>query len=162
MKRTTPILTLALAALLLAAAEPAGRQLTVQVMSAKIRKEAKFWAPAVATAEAGQKVEEAGRAGAWVEVVTAAGARGWVHESAVTYEAVRLSGGSRTADRSTSTKDVSLAGKGFTEEVEEQYKAQNRELDFEAVDAMSALVVTDAEIEAFLQEGRLAQWGETP
>lgn len=150
---------LAAAIFALAAMAFAASQLTVQVSQSRIRKDAKFWAPSVASVSAGDRLSELRRKGDWIEVKNAAGASGWIHASAVTSKKITLGAGSKTADRGVSADEVSLAGKGFTEDVENEYRKANGELDFDAVDRMSSLKVSDKELEAFLKEGKLAEWG---
>ncbi len=145
--------------LVLAATAFAVSQLTVQVSQSRIRKDAKFWAPSVASVSAGDQLSEIRRKGDWVEVRTESGASGWIHSSAVTSKKLKLGAGSETAARETSADEISLAGKGFTEEVEEEYKKSNDELDFDGVDRMSTLTVSDEDLGRFLEEGHLAEWG---
>ncbi|MBN1826888.1 MAG: hypothetical protein JW958_11535 [Candidatus Eisenbacteria bacterium] len=143
--------------LLAAAVLYAGTQWTVQVKSTKLRKEPKFWAGAVKTVEIGAKLEETGRQGEWIRV-SAGGATGWVHESAVTTKKIALSGGGGTVDRNASDHEVSLASKGFTEEVEAEYKKSGKGLDYEAVDRVDRIRVSDEELRKFLEQGKLGDW----
>lgn len=147
------------AALLVSAVAFAANQLTVQVSETRVRKDAKFWAPSVVTVSAGEKLTELSHKGAWYQVKSASGKTGWVHQSAVTTKKIALSGGSTTAAQRASSDEIALAGKGFSEEVEEQYRKANAELDFAAVDAMVAFEVSDESVVAFLKEGKLADWG---
>ena len=55
-----------------------------------------------------------------------------------------------------STEELALAGKGFSEEAENAYKASNANLDFDAVDAIEAIVVSEADMKDFISEGHLA------
>ena len=54
-----------------------------------------------------------------------------------------------------SSDEVALAGKGFSQEVETEYKKQNRSLDYAWVDRMLTFKVSDADALRFLQEGGL-------
>jgi len=146
------------ASLLAAAAIHAGTMWTVQVKSTKIRKEPKFWAGAVKTARAGERLEEAGRQGVWIKV-NAGGRTGWVHESAVTTKKVVLSGGGDDVGRDASAREVSLASKGFSAEVEERYREDGGELNYDAVDRVVRVEASDDEIRSFLKEGKLGEWG---
>ncbi len=150
---------LIIAILALAAVAFAASQLTVQVSQSRIRKDAKFWAPSVAAVSAGDQLSEMSRKGDWIKVKNAAGASGWIHSSAVTSKKITLGSGSKTAGRDVSADEISLAGKGFTEEVEKEYSKANRDLDFSAVDRMVSLTLSDSDLESFLKEGKLAEWG---
>ena len=135
----------------------AAATLTVQVQSTKLRSEPKFWGATVATLSLGTKVTPAKEQGDWIQA-TALGKTGWVHKTAVTSRQVTLGGGGSTVATGTSTKEVSMGGKGFNSTVEKEY-AETKHMDFGAVDAMSKLTVSDTELEAFLKEGKLAEWG---
>ena len=54
-----------------------------------------------------------------------------------------------------SSDEVALAGKGFSQEIETEYKKQNRSLDYAWVDRMLTFKVSDAEALRFMQEGGL-------
>ncbi len=137
----------------------AASALTVQVSSTRMRKDAKFWAPSVETLTAGAKLSEVSRSGDWIRVKSPSGKTGWVHESAVTSRKVTLGTGSKIAAAGASSDEIALAGKGFNEQVEGEYKKANRSLDFEGVDRVSRITVSDDEVIQFLKEGRLADWG---
>jgi hypothetical protein len=53
--------------------------------------------------------------------------------------------------------EVALAGKGFSKEVEAEYKKQNRELDYTWVDWMGQQTLTAEQLVQFLKQGGLAQ-----
>jgi len=152
-------MTAGIGALLLAAAVlHAGTMWTVQVKNTKIRKEPKFWAGVVKSVAAGEKLTETGRRGKWIQV-SAGGASGWVHESAVTTKKIALSGGGESVGRDASAHEVSLASKGFSEEVESAYRKSGAALDYGAVDKIVRIQVSDKEIRSFLEKGKLGEWG---
>ncbi len=159
MKWNRRIVLIAATLIAFAAAAFAATQLTVQVSSTRIRKDGVFWAPSVAKVGAGERLTELSRKGDWIEVRTSAGERGWIHSTAVTTKKVTLGTGSSSASSGVSADEVSLAGKGFTEDVEKEYRKENADLDFDAVDRMSGMIVSDDELIAFLKEGKLAEWG---
>lgn len=143
---------LAAVALPLLAAEP----FTVQVRETKLRLEPKFWAPAIETLHAGDTVTEVSRQDAWVLAGAPSGKRGWLHESSVTHADVRLTGGTRTASGGASADEVALAGKGFTEEVEQAYRGAHGG-GYAALEALPP-PVDDGSLETFLKQGKLADW----
>jgi hypothetical protein len=153
--RRAAAILLSLACLAISAWVLAAAPLTVQVRETKLRKEPKFWAPAVATLKAGDAVGEIERQGDWIRG-TGRGATGWIHGSAVTTQAVVLTGGSTTASTETRSGDVSLAGKGFTDQVEREYRKE-KAAGFEDLERI-APPISDAELETFLREGKLAEW----
>lgn len=78
---------------------------------------------------------------------------GWVAEGSLTKKKITktASGGKVTA----SSKELALAGKGFSEESEGIYRASHSNLDFKTVDYMETIVVSDSELKNFLTEGHL-------
>ena len=156
-----PLALLGGAVLLLAAAAFAATTLTVQVQSTRLRETPKQWGASLATLNAGTKLTESKRQGDWVFVTTPSGKTGWVHASAVTSRNVALTSSGGNVSSGTSSKDVSMADKGFNPQVEAEY-AKTRNVDFAAVDGMLAITVTDEELEAFLKAGKLADWGVGP
>jgi len=94
--------------------------------------------------------------GAWKKV-TVPGTRreGWVHGSAVTSKVLVLKSGTQSVKTGASSSEVALAGKGFSEQVEKEFKKKNRTLDFTQVDRMETFKISPTQIEAFLEEGSL-------
>jgi hypothetical protein len=91
--------------------------------------------------------------GDWYRVEGAAS--GWVHKSSVTDGKVALTSTPGGASGSVNRDEVELAGRGFTPQVEEQYRSKNPTLDFSHVDAIEKTEVDPAELLAFVTEGRL-------
>jgi hypothetical protein len=57
--------------------------------------------------------------------------------------------------KETSSDEVALAGKGFTPEVENSYRAQHPEMNFAQVDRIESITVSPAKLQAFIKEGDL-------
>lgn len=155
MKRWLPIPVLALAALA-AVAAPAPQQMSVQVRSGQVRATASFLGRIVADLPYGTRVEIVQPSKPWMQVRTAAGQAGWMHESALSSARLQLKAGAGDAQAGTSASEVSLAAKGFTQQVEKEYRSKNPALDFAWVDRMEAFRVTAPESEAFLAAGQVA------
>jgi folate-dependent tRNA-U54 methylase TrmFO/GidA len=143
---------IALAALA-AAAYAASNRLTVTVEEAKIRKTKMFYAPAVATAHHGDTLEAGEHDGGWY-AVTFEGAEGFVHESAVSTKAGKAKAGKWSGSSEATAEEVTLAGKGFNEDVEKAYKKANRDLDFGLVDKMEKRQVSDKDMLSFMTSGK--------
>ncbi len=60
-----------------------------------------------------------------------------------------------TPVQQTSSDEVALAGKGFTPEVENGYRAKHPEMDFAQVDKVESFKVDPATLQAFIKEGDL-------
>jgi len=94
----------------------------------------------------------------WRKVSTDAGLTGWVSLSALTEKVVKLAAGSESAQTGASSGEVALAGKGFNEEVEKQYKSDGK-IDYTWVDRMKGYSPTDDQVASFLQQGGLNTTG---
>ncbi len=78
---------------------------------------------------------------------------GWISNGSLTSRKIVASAsGSKV---SASADEIALAGKGFSEEAENAYKAANKNLDFKTVDAIEKITVSEAELSNFAAEGKL-------
>lgn len=150
-----PVLAASLAFAVLAWA--AGEQLSVQVRTAKVRAKPSFLGAPVGELSYGAVVTVQGRQGPWVQVTGPAKLTGWLHESALTQGKLAMQSGGGAVGTGASGSEVALAGKGFNAEVEKEYRKENGDLDYTWVDRMEKIVVTPAEAERFLGEGRIRQ-----
>ena len=156
MKRNRFFLPAALLALALAAAAVQAAQMSVQVKEGVLREKASFLGKPVGSVAYGDRVDVLASQGDWRQVRSATGATGWIHSSALDSKRVTLAAASgNDVQLAASSDEVALAGKGFSQEVETEYKKQNRTLDYAWVDRMITFKVTDAEALRFLQEGGL-------
>ena len=156
MKRNRFFLPAALLALALAAAAVQAAQMSVQVKEGALREKASFLGKPVGNVAYGDRVDVLASQGDWRQVRSASGATGWIHSSALDSKRVTLAAASgNDVQLAASSDEVALAGKGFSQEIETEYKKQNRALDYAWVDRMITFKVTDAEALRFLQEGGL-------
>jgi hypothetical protein len=65
-----------------------------------------------------------------------------------------LQAGDENVQQSASSGEVALAGKGFNEQVEAEYKQQN-DLDYTMVDRMEQFTVSIDEVVLFVEQGEL-------
>jgi SH3-like domain-containing protein len=130
----------------------------VQVRSSPIRNTPSFMGQIVATAAYGDTVERLEAKGAWIQV-RAGGKEGWMHQSALTTRKVSMKAGEQDATVTASSKDLALAGKGFSKQVEGEFKERNKNIDFTWVNRMEEFKVSDAEARDFLKAGRVAPEG---
>lgn len=84
--------------------------------------------------------------------VKALGKEGWLRSQAFTTKPLDLKATGDTASGVSAT-EVSLAGRGFTEEIETDYRAKNPGLDFHTLDVLEAQGITDEELVQFLEDG---------
>ncbi len=152
-------LTTAVVMLVAARGAFAAETLSVQVRSADVRTTPSFLATVAGALAYGQRVAVDERSGSWVRVRTEDGRlTGWVHNSALTRSVVTLRPG-ETPAQAASSGELALAGKGFNADVEKQFRAANRNVDFSWVDRMERQAVPPARLAAFLAEGGLATGG---
>jgi hypothetical protein len=133
--------------------------LVVKIQITQLRKTPQFFAPVVAPLKAGDLLTKVSETGAWIQVRTAAGLSGWVHRSAVEVPRFGLMaavGGTKTQ---ATASEAALAGKGFSKQVEDSYKAKHAEANFAGVDRMLQVKVSSAHVEDFLKRGKLASGG---
>ena len=143
--------------LLVGASAWAAKEMSVQVRDGQLRNRASFLGAVVANVTYGDRVTVHAEQAGWSEVSTAAGARGWIHGSALTPKRGVLTAGASDAQVGASGAEVALAGKGFSQEVEAEYKQQNRDLDYTWVDWMGQQKVSNEQLVQFLKQGNLAQ-----
>ena len=145
--------------LIAASAWAAANEMSIQVKKAVLRDKPSFLGRPAAYAVYGDRVRVADRQGDWVHVETPAGAAGWVHASAVTAKRIVLKAGAADAPSSASADELALAGKGFNADVEAEFKAANRDVDYRWVDTMEGMNFSPNELSRFLRQGGVAPAG---
>lgn len=155
MKRRVLILCSILFVASLAFAAPkAGSIVTVRVLTAKVMKTPKFIGPAAGDVSRGAQLTFQEAKGDWYRV--SGTVEGWIHKTNLTERQVTLSskpGGDGAGNAS--RDEVELAGRGFTPQVEGEYRNKNPNLDFSHVDKIEKTSIDPAELEAFVAEGKL-------
>lgn len=132
------------------------RTLNVQVQKAEVRASPSPLGAIVGSAAYGDTVQVLEEKGAWVKVaLPGGGTSGWIHQSALTRQRIRLRAGEEDAEVRASSGEQALAGKGFNKDIEEAFKAKNQALNYAWVDRMIGYKVTPEQMRAFLQQGRL-------
>ena len=137
----------------------------VQVREAHLREKPSFLGKIVRKIpyETQVTVEEQPKGSDWLRVrVVEGGATGWVAQSALTPKDTTLKAGKGDADARAGRTTRSLAGRGFSEEVErsrrEELRGSDVEKGYETLDALlkkPAYSVDPAEVPAFALEGGL-------
>jgi uncharacterized protein YgiM (DUF1202 family) len=133
--------------------------LIVKVQTTYVRKEPKFYSPAVATLVAGETVTQISAQEGWFKVKTSKGVEGWIHSSAVGSKSFTLAAIDKSLKTQATAEEVALAGKGFNKQVEEEYKSRNKGLSFVEVDRMLRIIVKTEELRKFLENGKLGEFG---
>jgi SH3-like domain-containing protein len=134
--------------------------MSVQVRKADLRGTPSFLGKIVTSLPYGEKVAIEQQDGAWMKVA-AAGQIGWVHSSALTARQVTLQAGG--ANRTgASSGEMALAGKGFNADIEAQFKANHKDIDFSPVDRMEKIVIPASGLLKFAADGGLVTKGDLP
>ncbi len=159
-KRKTVFVTCCLMCLFVFAAVVLGQKLmNVQVKETQIRSAASFLGKIITKLDYAKEVEVLEEKGAWSRVsVVNSGAEGWVHTSALTKKKIILNPGKNDVKRAASSDEIALAGKGFAE-VEEKFKKENSHVDYNTVDKMEKIVVSQKQIIMFVKGGQLEPEG---
>ena len=87
---------------------------------------------------------------------------GWIHNAALAEKEIVLRAGDANVQKTASQREIALAGKGFNPQVENEYKKRNPNLDFEMIDRMERITVSDEKIRQFMMDGRLSPEGGKP
>jgi len=166
-----------LAVMLAPTAVPAEEEsVSIVVARTSMRQDRQFFAPAVQELQYRQTVQVLERSGDWIRVQHD-GQSGWIHQSAVTSKQVGSGGkksltsifgsgsGRDASDVAGYSKDeVALAGKGFNEDVEQDFRRQDQQANYDAVDWIDRRTVPDFIVAEFAKAGSLSPRGtaETP
>lgn len=138
---------------MLAASAGIGEDLmSVQIKEGQLRATPSFLGKVVARIRYGDQVEVLREEGKWVQARSGR-KTGWIHESALTEKKIVLAAGKKDVETAASSDELALAGKGFNADVEKEFKAQNRDIDFTWVDWMEKLTISPKEMVAFLKKG---------
>ena len=134
--------------------------MSVQVKTGQLRLTPSFLGKIVARLYYGDRIYVIEEKGSWLRVGLSAGAaEGWIHESALTPKKIVLQAGAKDIETAASSDELALAGKGFNQQVESEFRAKNPNLDFTWIDKMEAFVVAENEMKQFLKKGGLSPEG---
>jgi hypothetical protein len=154
---------LAVVALIVAgccAALAAGQKfLNVSVRQGEIRATPSPFGAILGAASYGDRVEILEENGAWLKVTASAGLTGWMHSSSLTKQRIKMLAGDTSAGTGASSGEMTLAGKGFSQEVEAAYKNKNPNMNFTWVDRMEKFKPSPQQIQTFLKDGALKEGG---
>ena len=128
----------------------------VQVRSAVILKEPKHLASILKRCAFGDPLTTISHEADWIRVRMPNNVEGFIHRSALSSQRVSLAGG-KNFSGGVSQTDISLAGKGFSPEIEKQLAAKNSTLNFRAVDSMEKINVSAEQTRAFAKTGKLSE-----
>ena len=126
----------------------------INVKTTSLKSSTGFFASTTGTVVYGDEVRVLALSGNYVQVRTSAGNKtGWIAKASLTSKRITTQGNTANA----SAKEVALAGKGFSPEVEAQYRKEGGKIDYDAVDEMERINITDRDLLIFIEEGRLSK-----
>lgn len=126
--------------------------MSVTVKKAQVRTKPSFLGKIVYILSYTDKVEVLDERAGWFFIETDGQSdRGWIHSSALTQKRLALKSGSKNLGTTASNNEVALAGKGFNNEVEAEYRSQN-DLDYTWIDKMETYNYGADEVISFLNE----------
>lgn len=132
------------------------KMMSIQVRKGDIRTTPSFLGKILTRLNYGDRVITYEEQGRWVKIKVPSGSReGWLHSSSLTPKKIILTAGAADVTQTASSEEVALAGKGFNRQVENSFRAQNRDIDFTWIDRMEQIVVSESDMRKFLKAGRL-------
>jgi hypothetical protein len=148
-------------AVVLAATAATGMELMkVQVREGQLCATPSFLGKVVATLPYGAGVGVLQRQGDWVRVgMPTHNQEGWMHSSALTEKNLRMAAGADDVAAAATGDELALAGKGFNQQVEQRFRAENPDMDFTWVDRMETWEMSAGDLARFVREGDLAMEG---
>lgn len=153
------IFLVALSFLCISATAQTQKTMSVQVKETQLRAKPSYLGKIVVRAPYGARVTILEERGNWKRAVYG-NYRGWVHASSLTTKRIVLTAGKTSQAGTVGQDEIALAGKGFNKEVENRYRANNRNLDYTWINRMEAFDVTLEQVDSFVSEGRLSLGNE--
>ncbi|MFO8064913.1 MAG: SH3 domain-containing protein [Spirochaetota bacterium] len=147
------VLGVACALLIAVAGTAFAEELSVQVRETRLREQPRNLSAEIERLSYGDRVTVVERREGWV-LVRHAEQEGWLSESAVTTKEIVLEASDEDVESRTTDREVALAGRGFNEDVEEQYR-QDTGLSYREIDELEERNIEDEELVRFLEEGEL-------
>ena len=146
------VLILAMSATVILTSIARADRMSVQVQDGQVRATPSFLGAVIAKLPYGSSVEAQPEQNGWMQVQTATGQQGWMSASSLTTKKIAMTAGGAGASGA-SSDELALAGKGFNSDVEKEFKKENPNISFAAVDKMSKIKITPHEMQKFLAEG---------
>jgi uncharacterized protein YgiM (DUF1202 family) len=158
MKRTIVLLCMVLVVTgVLAAQIRVGQTVYITARSLPLKSGTGFFAGTVGTLTYGDSVTVLQVNGRWAQVEYRGRTTisGWTVQTNLTTKRIVATGGTGSA----SSREVAMAGKGFNEEVENVYR-ETSSANFDSVDLVETIRVSDEDMLTFISEGRLSMGDE--
>ena len=136
------------------------KMMSIQVKKGEIRSTPSFLGVIVVRVSYGDRVSVQQEKGSWVKVrIPGHTYEGWIHTSALTVKKIVFNPGAANVQPSASSDELALAGKGFSKQVENEFKEKNPKINYAWINRMEKFVVSETQIKRFLIEGKLSPEG---
>ncbi len=136
------------------------KKMSIQVKNGAVRSRPSFLGKIVDQLKYGDRVAVQDVKGSWYFIDRPEGSTdGWMHSSALSMKKIVLNPGTSDAEQTASSDEITLAGKGFNQQVENDFKSKNPQADFTWIDKMEKMTVSQSQIQAFIKEGQLSPKG---
>ncbi len=136
------------------------KMMSIQVKKGAVRSNPSFLGKIVAQLEYGDQVTVQNMKDSWYLIDRPEGRTdGWMHSSALSLKQIVLNPGASDVEQAASSDEITLAGKGFNQQVETDFKSKNPQVDFSWIDKMEKMTVSQKQIQAFIKEGQLSPKG---
>ena len=135
--------------------------MSVQVKKGAVRSSPSFLGKIVTQLKYGDQVTVQNIKGSWYFIDRLEGRTdGWMHSSALSIKKIVLNPGASDVEQAASSDEITLAGKGFNQQVEKDFKSKNPQVDFKWINKMEKMTVAQNQIQVFIKEGQLSPKGE--
>jgi uncharacterized protein YgiM (DUF1202 family) len=128
--------------------------LSIQNKEGKVRAKPSFLGKIILKLPYGTKVVKIEEKIPWVKVKYS-DKTGWLHLDAITEKEIIVNAGKTDVKKAASDDELVLAGKGFSENVEQEYRKKNPKVTFGQVDRMEHFNIPVAKMATFIKDGGL-------
>lgn len=136
------------------------KMMSIQVKNGDVRSSPSFMGKIVDQLKYGDQVAVQKVKGSWYFIDRPEGSTdGWMHSSALSVKKIVLNPGASDVEQAASSDEITLAGKGFNQQVENDFKSKNPQVDFAWINKMEKMTVSQNQIQAFIKEGQLSPKG---
>lgn len=136
------------------------KMMSIQVKKGAVRSSPSFLGKIVTQLKYGDRVAVQNAKGSWYFINKPSGnTDGWMHSSALSVKKIVLNPGASDVKQAASSDEITLAGKGFNQQVEKDFKSKNPQVDFTWINKMEKMSVSQNQIQAFIKEGQLSPKG---
>lgn len=136
------------------------KMMSIQVKNGDVRSSPSFLGKIVAQLKYGDRVAVQNVKGSWYFIDKPEGSTdGWMHSSALSVKKIVLNPGASDIEQAASSDEITLAGKGFNQQVENDFKSKNPQVDFTWINKMEKMTVSQNQIQTFIREGQLSPKG---